>query len=70
MEGRGGSESTRGSVDVKELREIWRCKSVKGLEGEEQHFEVDALLNGEPMELLENRSDMINERSSGDDTGG
>ena len=70
MEGRGGSESKRGSVGVKEFRETWRFKSVKGLEGEEQHFKIDAVFNGEPMELLKNRSGMVNGRSSGNDTGG
>ena len=43
---------------------------MKGLEGEEQHFEVDAVFNGEPMEMLKNRSDMIHGMSSGNDTEG
>lgn len=57
--GRGGAESLRGSVDVKELGGIGRCTIVRCLKGEEQNFKVCAVFHGEPIELLRNQSDAM-----------
>lgn len=40
---------------------------MDGFEGEEQNLELNTELDREPMELLEDRSDMVNVGGSGDD---
>lgn len=51
-----------GSVDVKEFRKIsGGCKLVKFLKGEEQDCLGNSLM-GESVKLLENQSDMVNQR--------
>ena len=42
---------------------------MDGLEGMEENFIVDALFDGKPMELIQNRGDVIDGGGSGDDTG-
>lgn len=56
-EGGGGSEGTGGEVLDEEVRQVTGGQVVEGFQGEEQHFEVDALFNEEPVEGPENWSD-------------
>ena len=42
---------------------------MNGLEGEQKDFVVDTELNREPMELLEDRSDVMEGGGSSNDTG-
>ena len=42
-----------------EVRQVRGRQVVEGFEGEEEYLEVDALFNGEPVERLENGSDVF-----------
>ena len=42
---------------------------VKSFEGEEEYFEVDALLDGEPVERVENGSDVFTGPGVGEEAG-
>ena len=41
---------------------------VNGLEGMEEDLVVDAVFNGEPVELMENWGDVMDDRGFGDDS--
>ena len=43
---------------------------MEGFVGEEKDFEVDALFDGEPMKVLENRGDMVSGGGAGEKAGG
>ena len=43
------SKFAGGGVMVKEVSEVRGGEVVKGLEGDEKDFELDTLLNGEPV---------------------
>ena len=53
-----------------QISQVWRGEVVNGLEGQEQDFILDALCDGEPVELLENGCDVVYGRSVCDDAGG
>lgn len=57
-------------VDMKEFRQVGEGLFMKGLKGEKRNLEIDAILNRQPVKLLENRSDMICRGGSGYDRGG
>ena len=67
--GGGGPERTGGCLDMKEIVEVRRGKIVDGLECEEKDLVVDAVFNGEPMELLQDRCYVTDGGGSGNDTG-
>ena len=69
MYGGGGSEGAGGGWNVEEIRQVWRGEFVNGLECEQQNLELDTELNREPVELLEDRSDMVGEGGAGYDAG-
>lgn len=48
----GGSEGRGWGAHVEEIGHIWRAKGADGLQGEEEEFEVDALLDWEPVDIL------------------
>lgn len=52
---------------LKEVREVRRGQVMEGLVVKEQEFELYALLNMEPVELLQNGSDVLEQgqKSSG-----
>ena len=52
MDGGRGSESAGRCSNVEEIRKIWRGEIVDSFEGKKQYFVVDAICDGEPMELL------------------
>ena len=54
---------------MEEIRQVWRGEFVNGLECEQQNLELDTELNREPVELLEDRSDMVSEGGAGYDAG-
>ena len=45
--------------DVEEVRQIRRGKVVDGLERKQEDFEVCSELDRKPLELLQNRSDVV-----------
>ncbi|KAK7933384.1 hypothetical protein WMY93_004280 [Mugilogobius chulae] len=49
---RGGAERTSWCDSMEEIREIWRCKIMAGFECMEQDFVLNAVCDGEPVELL------------------
>ena len=58
--GIGGSEVAGGSVLLKDVSEaegarLWRPCCVS----DEEYFELDSLLNGEPVEVLKDWSDVV-----------
>lgn len=53
---------------MNEFRKMGGCKIVKFLKGEEQDLVGNSLM-GESIKLLENQSDMVNRRTSGEDVG-
>lgn len=69
MHGGRGSEGTGGSGNLEEIRQIWGGKIVYGLECKQKDFELDAKLDREPVELLEDRSDVLNGGGLSYDTG-
>ena len=59
VDGGGGSKGTGGDVDVQEIREVGRGEVVDGHECEQEEFVVNAVGYGEPVELLEDRGDVM-----------
>lgn len=53
---------------MNEFRKMGGCKIVKFLKGKEQDLVGNSLMGGS-IKLLENRSDMVNRRTSGEDVG-
>lgn len=68
MNRRSRSEETGGGGDMKELRQIRRGKVLDGFECKQKDFEVYAKFHRKPVELLQNRGDMVNEGGSGDNS--
>lgn len=52
MDGGRGSECVGRCGNVKEFRQVKRCKVVNGLEGQQSDFVMNAVCVGEPMEPL------------------
>ena len=42
-----------------EVGQIWGCEVVDGLKGKQEDLEFDTELNREPVELLEDRGDVV-----------
>ena len=59
MDGGGGSKGTGGDVDAQEVRKVGRGEVVDGHECEQEEFVVDAVSYREPVELLEDRGDVV-----------
>ena len=59
MYGGGGSEGAGGSGYVDEVGQIWGSKVVDGLKCKREDFEFETELNREPVELLEDRGDVV-----------
>lgn len=53
LKGRGGVESLRGNVNMKELGDVGRCRIVRCVKGEEQNFKGCAVYKGEPIGVAE-----------------
>ena len=70
MDGRGRPESARGCIDVEEFRKVQGGEVMEDFKGEEQNLVVYPVLDREPMELLKDRSDVVNEGGFGDDASG
>ena len=49
--------------------EVWRGKVVKGFVCEEKYFEVDPVFDWEPVEVVEDRGDMIAAAGGGEKAG-
>ena len=52
---------------MNEVGEVWGGEVVNGLEGMEEDLIVNAVFNGEPVELMENWGDVMDDRGFGDD---
>ena len=52
-------DRTGGDVDVQEVRQVGRGEVVDGHECEQEEFVVDTVSYGEPVELLEDRGDVM-----------
>ena len=70
MDGGGGSEGAGGSGSVEEVGQIGRCEVMEGFESMEEDFEINTEFNREPVELLQDRGDVMEGGGSGDDAGG
>lgn len=57
-------------MEKKEVSQVRGGQAVKCFVGEEEHFKVDAVFDGEPVERLEDRSDMITEPGGSEQAGG
>ena len=55
---------------MEEVGQIGRCKVVEGFESMEEDFEIYTEFNREPVELLQDRGDVMEGGGSGDDAGG
>ena len=53
------TEEAGGRENVEEIREVGRGEVVDGHECYEEDFEDDSEFNWEPVEVLENRGDMV-----------
>ena len=51
------------------LEEVWRSEVMEGLESEEENLKVNAVLNREPEQLFEDRSDVFGGWGSDDNMG-
>ena len=69
MYGGRGSEGAGGSGTLEEIRQIRQGEVVNGLECKQEDFELDMELDREPVELLEDRSDVMDEGGSSYDAG-
>ena len=67
MDRRDLSEGTGRGGNVEEFGQVWRGKVMKGLECKQEDFEVNMEFDGEPVELLQNRGNVVNGGGSGDD---
>ena len=69
MYGGRGSEGAGGSGYVDEVRQIWGSKVMDGLKCKQEDFEFEAELNREPVELLEDRGDVVDGWGAGYNAG-
>lgn len=46
-------------VMMGEVRQIWRDEAVNGFEGVQEEFELCALLDRKPVEVLQDGGDMV-----------
>lgn len=70
VDGGGGSERTGGGDDVEEIRQVGRGEVVDGLECVQEEFVCNAVVYGEPVEVLEYGSDVAVRGGLCDDPGG
>ena len=70
MDGGGGSKGTSGDGDVQEVRQVGRGEVVDGHVCEKEEFVHDAVSYREPVEVLEDRGNVVACGSLCDDTGG
>ena len=68
MDRGGRSEGTGRGGNVEEFGEIRRGKVMDGLERKQEDFVVNAEFDWEPVELLQNRGDVVDGGGSGDDS--
>ena len=54
---------------MEEIGDVGGGKVVQGFEGEQEYFEGDAVTDGEPVESVEDRSDVAGGGGFGDDPG-
>ena len=54
---------------MEEIGQVSRSEVVDGLECKQKDFELNTSLNWEPVELLEDGSDVVDGGGSGDDAG-
>ena len=54
---------------MKEIREVRSCEVMKSPEGEKENLVIYAVFDGQPVQLLKNKSDVIYGGGSGDDPG-
>ena len=59
MYGGRGSEGAGGSGNMEEVGQIWGGEVVDGLECYQEDFVLNTELDREPVELLEDRSDVV-----------
>ncbi|KAJ0009062.1 hypothetical protein NQD34_016477 [Periophthalmus magnuspinnatus] len=59
VQGRGGAEGAGRCGDVNEVRQVWRGQVVESFVCEEYDFVVYAVRDGEPVELLQDRCDVV-----------
>ena len=70
VDGGGGSKGTSGGGDVQEVRQGGRGEVVDGHECEQEEFVIDAVCYREPVEVLEDRGDVVVCGGLCDDAGG
>ena len=68
--GVGGAEAAGRGVAVEHVGEITGGLVVEGFVGEEEDFKMDALRDGEPVELLKDWGDVVTGASVGQQAGG
>ena len=66
----GGTEGAGGSVRVEQVGEVGGGLVVEGFMGEKEEFKLNALANGEPVEVLEDRGDVITGAGVSEKAGG
>ena len=54
-----GSEVAGGSMTVQQVREVGGGEVIESLVDDEEDFELDSVLDGEPVEVLEDWSDVV-----------
>ena len=59
MDGGGGSKGMSGDGDVQKVRQVGRCEVVDGHVCEQEEFVIDAVCYREPVEVLEDRGDVV-----------
>lgn len=67
MDRRRGTKGTGRDRDVNKVRKVRGGKVVNGFEGVEEDFVLDAVCDGEPVELLQDGSDVMGGWSPGND---
>ena len=55
---------------IQHVGEVGGSLIVEGFMGEEENFELDAQFDGEPMEVLEDRGDVVSGSGVGEESGG
>ena len=69
MDGGRRSESTGGSGNMEEVRQVRRGEVVNSFECKQEDLEFDTMFNGEPVKLLQDGCDVVDGGGSGDNAG-
>lgn len=57
-------------MGLKEVGEVGRGQVMEGFVSDEEDLEMNALLNGEPVELLKDGGDVVSRAGVGEEAGG